>query len=631
MNRMNMKKWVKKGLIYMLVMVMMVSSIPFTALADDDEDEIPIVYHNDSNNNVLRLVIGSTERVKIGRSASIGVTVKNVSGRDWKKTTLWIAPEEDYKEHYDDEAEASDSDAIKSMNRVYPFEFTDSLNKHRSIGSIKTGAQKTSNFRVTMKRDLAAGYYPVLIGATVEYEDGTTADFAKTMILWAEQPKAADDTEDDDDEYLNEAVAFMVGENQSTPEGSYGQVMNFGVNLRNIGYKTAYDVRVIMELSEDVNKFPFEINDGNYERWMNNMEAGASVSVPYSMAIRKDATTGYYPIKYTIRYREEENGNFAEAIEKIMYVRIYGQDDEELSADAGENERTKARIIVDSFETEPATILAGEDFVLKVRMKNASSQIAASNILFTFDPETVEQSPVFMTVNGSNSMVVNNLAPGATEELVMYYSSSPSAEQRSYSVTIKEQYDSPEYKNAEESVKIAIPIKQEARLNTGNIEIMPNSIEMGQESNIMFEINNTGKVTLFNVTAIFEADSIQRSENYVGNIKPGESGSVDAMILGLNPTMDDGMINLNITYEDENGTVNTVEKELQLFVTEPIPMEDPFMNDFEMVEPEPEPTLMDQLKQYAIPIGAAVVAIAAAIVFFVKKKKKKAGMEDEIF
>ena len=38
---------------------------------------------------------------------------------------------------------------------------------------------------------------------------------------------------------------------------------------------------------------------------------------------------------------------------------------------------------------------------------------------------------------------------------------------------------------------------------------MPDSVSVGEESNVMFGINNTGKVTLYNVMARFEADSIQ--------------------------------------------------------------------------------------------------------------------------
>ena len=76
-------------------------------------------------------------------------------------------------------------------------------------------------------------------------------------------------------------------------------------------------------------------------------------------------------------------------------------------------------------------------------------------------------------------------------------------------MTIQEQYDSPEFKNAKEEVKIALPVKQEPRLNTSTIDVMPDAIEVGSETNVMFGINNTGKVILYNVMARFEADSIQ--------------------------------------------------------------------------------------------------------------------------
>lgn len=38
------------------------------------------------------------------------------------------------------------------------------------------------------------------------------------------------------------------------------------------------------------------------------------------------------------------------------------------------------------------------------------------------------------------------------------------------------------------------------------------------------------------------------------------------MINGIAPTTDDGKVKLSITYEDENGKVSTVEKEIQLMV-----------------------------------------------------------------
>ena len=625
-----------------LAACMLMGAVPATAFAAKETTEaaetIPQVYRMDDDNDTVRLVIGKTPTLYIGKNGTVSVTLMNMEDKDWIETEIWIASEDDFRNHYSDEItktedrDSEESSIVQSMKTIYPFEVTDSLNRHYKVGHVNKKAKKTVNLNVNVKKGLEEGYYPILIyiSKRAQGEDGMSSEYAKTMMAWIETKKTTGTSETNEDN--SEPVAFALGENQSTPSANYSEVMNFDVNVRNTGYKTAYDVRVDMELSEDIAKFPFEINDGNYDRQMGNMNPDQTVAVPFSMAVREKAKSGYYPIKFKIRYRENENGNFAAPIEDTFYVRVYGKDeDDSLDSEAGENERTKARIIVDSFETDPAEIYAGQDFTLKVRMKNASNSIAASNILFTFESEAVSDSPVFTTVNGSNSVVVNSLAPGASDTLTIKFSSSPTAEQRSYTITINEQYDSPEFKNAKEAVKIAVGLKQEARLNTGTIEVMPDAISVGEESNVMFSINNTGKVMLYNVNAVFEADSIQKNEAYVGNIEPGKSGNVDTMINGIAPTTDDGKVKLSITYEDENGKVSTVEKEIQLMVNEDQSMDESNVDDtWSSDDIQPEPSTTDKLKHLAIPVGIVGVVLAAVILVVIRRKKKKAGMDDEI-
>lgn len=625
-----------------LAACMLMGAVPATAFAAKETTEaaetIPQVYRMDDDNDTVRLVIGKTPTLYIGKNGTVSVTLMNMEDKDWIETEIWIASEDDFRNHYSDEItktedrDSEESSIVQSMKTIYPFEVTDSLNRHYKVGHVNKKAKKTVNLNVNVKKGLEEGYYPILIyiSKRAQGEDGMSSEYAKTIMAWIETKKTTGTSETNEDN--SEPVAFALGENQSTPSANYSEVMNFDVNVRNTGYKTAYDVRVDMELSEDITKFPFEINDGNYDRQMGNMNPDQTVAVPFSMAVREKAKSGYYPIKFKIRYRENENGNFAAPVEDTFYVRVYGKDENDsLDSEAGENERTKARIIVDSFETDPAEIYAGQDFTLKVRMKNASNSIVASNILFTFESEAVSDSPVFTTVNGSNSVVVNSLAPGASDTLTIKFSSSPTAEQRSYTITINEQYDSPEFKNAKEAVKIAVGLKQEARLNTGTIEVMPDAISVGEESNVMFSINNTGKVMLYNVNAVFEADSIQKNEAYVGNIEPGKSGNVDTMINGIAPTTDDGKVKLSITYEDENGKVSTVEKEIQLMVNEDQSMDESNVDDtWNSDDVQPEPSTTDKLKHLAIPVGIVGVVLAAVILVVIRRKKKKAGMDDEI-
>ncbi|MBQ5659951.1 MAG: hypothetical protein IIV18_01280, partial [Lachnospiraceae bacterium] len=112
----------KKFFLFMLAAVLMLTSVSLTAFADEDDEEIPKVYHKDDDNSDVRLVIGATEEVTIGKSSTISVTLKNNSGEDWKKTYVWIADEEDYKDYYDIDIEEEDSsDLVRSMKTTYPF------------------------------------------------------------------------------------------------------------------------------------------------------------------------------------------------------------------------------------------------------------------------------------------------------------------------------------------------------------------------------------------------------------------------------------------------------------------------------------------------------------------------------
>ncbi|WP_270808550.1 COG1361 S-layer family protein [Clostridium fessum] len=547
-----MRKW-KRWAVFLLLFAVLAVGGSRTAQAE----MLDMTKYNDDLITVSKVPHG-----KAGNKISIKMTVHNNGSKgDNYLRTIRLANADQYDQFYtyDDDDDDSDSDSnISWSGKHFPFEADSNTFKEKRI-DVKPGSSKSVTLTYKLRRDLAAGYYQAFF-----YID----DSLKVGInIWVSAYDGSS-TEEDDNTKLD--YDFSIGDNQQTPYAGYNQVMNFGVNLTNTGLKKVYDVRVDMQLDADITKFPFDINEGNYNRKMGDMEPGQMVTVPYSMMVRENVKSGFFPIHYLVTYREEEGGEFSDPVDKVFYVRVKGKDDDELSADAGEQDRTKSRIIVDSFETIPAEIYAGQPFELRVRMKNASSDVSASNIMFTFASEEVENTPIFTSESGSTSVVVNNMAPGATADLSMVFKAAPTAEQKSYRITIQEQYDSPEFKNAKEEVKIALPVKQEPRLNTSTIDVMPDAIEVGSETNVMFGINNTGKVILYNVMARFEADSIQPADAYVGNIKPGETGNVDTMLTAIAPTTDDGKVKIIISYEDENGVVSETEKEMLLNVSEAV-------------------------------------------------------------
>lgn len=557
-------------------------------------------------------------RGKTGKSLSVSFRIKNNTGRDLENLSIgfdvsggdiWDEDSEDMQYGYS-----------------FPFEQTGSLNdteNPKHIGRLGKDKERTVSLTGQVRRDLTEGYYKVPV--VVMDQDGSWLGW-EDLRVWISKSTGTDDEDDDE----NKTYDFVLGEGQSTPRGAYPNVMDFAINLRNNSPATVYNIKASIVLDPDTAKFPFEINDANYDRMFEKIEKGETVPLDYSFAIRKDAYSGYYPIAMKVLYSTSSTGDELETYETSFYVYVENKEKEDQKGDFNEHDRTKARVIVDGFVTNPQTIIAGDEFDLSLNIKNASTDITATNLLFTFESEKVSDSAVFTTESGSSSIALDSLGPGATREIKLRLASKPGIDQRSYGLKVIAKFDSPEFKNAEESMTVDIPIKQIARLNTGTFDIMPESIQVGDESNIMFGINNTGKVILYNVMVKFEADSIRTTDAYVGNIKPGETGNVDCMVTGEAPTTDDGMIKVTISYEDENGDISSEEKELRLYVTEEIPMDDMDAGLFEDV-PMEEPSFFAQYKNRIIPvgIGAAVVLLIVVTVLVKRHRKKKAALDDE--
>ena len=551
------------------------------------------------------------QRGKTGKSMTLSFTIKNTSGSEIKDAK--IAFDTSGGEIWDEDEED------RQYGYSFPFEVTGKLNDRenpKEIGTIPgKEKEKKVSLTATVRRDLSEGYYKVPVIVMDKTGDIGYAD----LRVWITKSTSTNDDDDD----TNKTYDFVLGEGQAAPRGAYPEVMNFSIGLRNNSPATVYNVKASMVLDADSAKFPFEINDANYDRMFEKIAVDETVQLDYSFAIRKDSYTGYYPIAMKIYYSDSSTGEELKTFETSFFVHIVSKPTKDDYEEFNEHDRTKARLIVDGYTTDPETIVAGESFNLLLTVRNASSSVSASDILLTMESEKVSDSPVFTTESGSSSVAIHSLGAGAAAQVSFRMSSRPGVDQRSYGITIKANYDSPQFKNAEDSMSVDIPVKQIPRLNTGTFEVMPDSISVGEESNVMFGINNTGKVTLYNVMARFEADSIQTTDTYVGNIKSGETGNVDCMVTGAAPTADDGKVKIIISYEDENGEVSEVEKELTLYVSEPAPdMDDMDTSGFdEMPQEDPGP-----LRKYGKIILAAVVIVGAIVggtVFRKHRKRKK--------
>jgi hypothetical protein len=565
---------------------------------------------NIENNNYF-----SQNKIPMGKTGKMmDVTFVFTADKDYENAYAGIA--------YDDQINNVDENKDNVSDVVaFPFELTSETTELKSIGRIKAGQKRTVTLKARVRRDVAEGYYGVQVYVTSSKETRVT-EVQEYINVWISKTTETETSTTKDEK----AAIFVLGENQDTPYGVYPNVMNFSINLRNNGIAKAYDVTAALVLDKDDKVFPFDINEANYNHHFDELDVNATVPMGYSFMIRKNVYSGFYPIKMKINYREKKDGEL-KTFETEFYVNVKNKEVEESTTEAptlADKDRSKARIIVDSYTTIPEKVLAGQEFELIVNIKNASSDLQASNILFSFEPEKVSDSPVFSSVSGSNSVVVDKLAPGEVKEIRQKLQSKASIDQRSYSLKINEKFDSPQFKNAEESVSIDIYINQIARLTVGTMEVSPEAITVGSEADIAFPISNSGRVTLYNVMVKFSAPFIKENSVYVGNIKPGESGNASALIQGTAVTNSEDKVNITISYEDENGVVATLDKEMELTVTEDTPQEPSMPSDIENdIDNTKKPPL-------TFIIGGIVLGIILIIVIVTLIKRKKNKDSNEI-
>ena len=593
-------------------------------------------------------------RVRLSNDQSY-LTTKNSPTRTNKDNPYKNAGEDDeqgeaQKDAWDEGYKAGKNNAYKNgLNYVYPvdggvypFEVNASLfTQEKNLSALKKGEYKELSFTVNVRADAlkmkdsagntSDGYFGVPF--TIWYTDGSGQEKNRTEFVNVFITESGE-VKDSGTKLVEKS--FVVGENQLTPTGNYPTAMNFSVNFRNRSKNTLYDVKVKLNTalsekdavqltanpkSEAQKDFPFDINEANYDREFAVVNSGETISPSYSMAIKSNTASAYYPLSYTVSYKTAPGSNVSVSDTYSFYVNIRNssmiQVDQEKLGDFNANDRTKARLIVSSYRTEPEQVYAGKEFKLFLTMKNASTSIAASNILFTLTSEKSQDAAVFSIKDGANSFVVNSLAAGAETELAITVKANAGVDPKSYVMSINEKYDSPAFKNAEEKVDIDIPVYQTARMGFSNFSVTPESVSVGSESNAMFGINNTGKVILYNVQAIFQSDYIKKATAYVGNIKPGETGNVDVMLSAVKATMDDDTIPVEIQYEDVNGNKYSEKTEINLSITEQA-------EEKQMDIPD-DMDVQEKNSSFPLPPAGAILAVMAVVagMYFVKKNKGK--------
>ena len=452
-------------------------------------------------------------------------------------------------------------------------------------------------------------------------------------------PNDDDDDEDDDPAPVSADHLLMVGGNWVTPVANAGQAVSIVLPVVNMGKTMVTDAVVTPVLSTDTTSWPFEITSSNYSQTIKDLpgtDTGMSDmdrrrEVTWDLKTRSDVGNGYQKISFKIVYRDSEGNSQETSLD--TYVQLSG------TAGVGADGKASVpRVVVTGFETEPKDVHAGESFMLTLHLKNTSTATSVNNMIFEIvaavegkDEDTTYAA--FLPTAGSSTIFVDSIGKNGTRDIQIEMEAKADLTQKPYAVDVNMSYEDEHVNAYTNKTSVSIPVKQEARVDISEPEVMPSSIEVGSESNIMFNIYNMGKTKLYNVQVKTESDTVSGGDAFIGNLDSGATGSVDIYVIGQSATMDEGLIRLQISYEDETGASTVIEKEVSLFVNESM-MED-FTGDDMMMGDD---SMLDEAgtgstgTYAAVVVGVIVIAGIIGAVIYMKRKKKKEqqSLEEDI-
>ncbi len=424
---------------------------------------------------------------------------------------------------------------------------------------------------------------------------------------------------------------IMIGGNWVTPVANAGQHVNVVLPVVNMGRTLVKNAVVTPQISDDAAKWPFEIETSNYTQTIDYLpgtdDGGTDMDrrreLTWTLKTRKDAPSGYMPIAFDVTFEKEDRT--LETVTLTSYVNVVGT-----TGVSSDGTASTPRVIVTGFSTSPEVVHAGETFTLTLHMQNTSKATAVQNMLFDIQAasestDTTYVAAAFLPTAGSSTIFVDRIGAGATKDISMEMEARSDLSQKPYVVNVKMNYEDENVNAYENTASVSIPVRQEARVDISSIDVMPDSIEVGSEVNVMFSIYNIGKTKLYNTSVKFVADSVTGGDTYLGNIDPGATANLDAYLTGAAATMDDGIVKIQITYEDEAGEAATIEKEMTLFVNEMY-----FPEDMGMEGDMFGDDMMNEkggFKLWYVLVPLVLIAAGAAIFLVIRHKKKKKAAE----
>ncbi len=348
-----------------------------------------------------------------------------------------------------------------------------------------------------------------------------------------------------------------------TPSGDYGDQLEVRLPLTcTNGY--VYDLKVTPVLSNDIEKFPFDIDLVDYTlSYPGSIGRGQVVEFLYHLRLSKKATVGVKQVDFNVTYRNDEGDLKSGTVSLFVNVR------KGLSPTSDKDTTTSVpKLIIESYKLSSDKIYAGETFDLEFTIKNTSDSTNLQNVQIHIK-DAGETATIVPASGGSNTLYISKIGKGQSSSQKVSLQTAPDATAKAYTLNVDFSYESASTNAAHTANEtIAVPILQKIRLKCDEPTVYDDVSYLDSSTSMSIKMYNMGRSSIYNCIVDVEGNGLKLEESYFGGtLSAGSTLAADISVIPSEAGDIQGIV--VISYEDVYGEPGEERLPFTLHVEDP--------------------------------------------------------------
>ncbi len=348
-----------------------------------------------------------------------------------------------------------------------------------------------------------------------------------------------------------------------TPSGDYGDQLEVRLPLTcTNGY--VYDLKVTPVLSNDIEKFPFDIDLVDYTlSYPGSIGRGQVVEFLYHLRLSKKATVGVKQVDFNVTYRNDEGDLKSGTVSLFVNVR------KGLSPTSDKDTTTSVpKLIIESYKLSSDKIYAGETFDLEFTIKNTSDSTNLQNVQIHIK-DAGETATIVPASGGSNTLYISKIGKGQSSSQKVSLQTAPDATAKAYTLNVDFSYESASTNAAHTANEtIAVPILQKIRLKCDEPTVYDDVSYLDSSTSMSIKMYNMGRSSIYNCIVEVEGNGLKLEESYFGGtLSAGSTLAADISVIPSEAGDIQGTV--VISYEDVYGEPGEERLPFTLHVEDP--------------------------------------------------------------